>query len=190
MRRLNLGEMRLYSLWAFGVAVAAMSAACGSEVQVPETSTSSGQGGEFTFITGNGGDGASTPTPPPPPPPPPPPYDDPGCEDTPPPLEDYSCDPFALDGGGCAPEEACQIFVDYPSEPCGQEFYGSFCVPAGTGRQGDGCMGGHECGAGFVCVITGSGTQCIQLCKLDGPSGCPSGLVCEPIDVKGFGGCL
>jgi hypothetical protein len=175
--------------WLFAALTVSLAIACGSEVDVPSASTSSGQGGDYVFIAGSGGSGASTPTPPPPPPLPPD-YDDPGCPDSPPPLEQYTCDPFALDGGGCAPGEACQIFVEYPSEPCGQEIYGSGCVPAGTGQQGDGCMGGQECGAGFVCVITGSGTQCVQLCKLDGPSGCPSGLVCEPIDVKGFGGCL
>ncbi|MBM4358495.1 MAG: hypothetical protein FJ096_10350 [Deltaproteobacteria bacterium] len=173
-----------------GVLTVAIVVACGSEVQVPDAASSSGQGGDYVFIAGSGGTGASPPQPPPPPPPVPPPYDDPGCPDAPPPLEDYTCDPFALDGGGCLAGEACQIYVQYPSEPCGQEIYGSACVPAGTGVQGEGCMGGQDCGAGFVCVITGSGTQCVQLCKLDGPSGCPSGLVCEPIDVKGFGGCL
>lgn len=182
-----------HTLLPFGLAAVAVVAfaACGGDVEVPVASSSSGQGGDYTFLAdSSSGSGDPTTSAPPPPPPLPPDYDDPGCPSTPPPLEDYTCDPFSKTGGGCAAGEACQIFVDYPSEPCGQEYYGSACVPAGPGKQGDGCMGGQDCGPGYVCVITGSGTQCIQLCKLTGPSGCPSGLVCEPIDVKGFGGCL
>ena len=60
----------------------------------------------------------------------------------------------------------------------------------GTGQQGAGCQGGQACAAGFACVVSGSGDQCVQLCELQGGSSCPPGLVCEPIDVKGFGGCL
>jgi hypothetical protein len=51
-------------------------------------------------------------------------------------------------------------------------------------------MGFQDCGAGFVCVVSGSGNQCIQLCPLTGKDGCAPGLSCEPIDVEGFGGCL
>lgn len=165
---------------------------CASEVVTPQTSGTTGEGGDYAFLTGEGGSTSSSPTPPEPPRPPvPPDYDDPGCERTPPPVEAFTCDPFDGNGGGCAVGEACKISIEYPSEPCGQEIYGSYCAPAGTGQQGDDCSdAGVDCGAGFVCVITGSGTQCVQLCKVDGPSGCPSGLVCEPIDVKGFGGCL
>jgi hypothetical protein len=169
----------------------ALGAACGSSVETPSPGTSSGQGGEFTFITGEGGSTATMPMPPEPPRPPvPPDYDDPGCADAPPPIEAYTCDPFDPYGGGCLLGEACKLTIDYPSEPCGQEVYGSVCALAGTGGQGDACGDGADCGPGHVCVITGSGTQCVRLCKVDGPSGCPSGLVCEPLDVKGFGGCL
>lgn len=164
---------------------------CGSQVDYGAlTSAASGQGGQFTFVTGpGGGDGGSTRTPPVRPPPPPD-VNDPGCTEHLPPQENYTCDPFKPSMSGCLPEEACQIYVEYPSMPCGQERYGSVCGPAGPGKQGDPCAGGQDCGGGHVCVVTGSGTQCVQLCKVSGPSGCAAGLICEPIDVKGFGGCL
>lgn len=117
-------------------------------------------------------------------------YQDPGCPDKPPPIENFECDPYHQFNGDCPPGEACFIYVSYPGEPCGQEEYGAVCYLAGPGQQGDPCGGAQDCGAGLVCVITGSGNQCVELCKLDGPSGCPPGLVCEPIDVEGFGGCL
>lgn len=117
-------------------------------------------------------------------------YVDPGCPDNPPPLQDFQCDPNNQANSGCAFGEACYIYVNYPDEPCGQEVYGAFCGPAGFGVQGDACNGAFDCAAGFACVVTGSGNQCVQLCPLQGNDNCPSGLVCEPIDVEGFGGCL
>ncbi|MCK6590224.1 MAG: hypothetical protein HUU21_24590 [Polyangiaceae bacterium] len=117
-------------------------------------------------------------------------YVDPGCPDAPPPIEDFSCDPYNQGNGDCGPGEGCYIYVDYPDEPCGQEVYGAFCIPAGTGTQGDSCTGAQACAAGYCCVVTGSGTQCVKLCPLEGNDDCPPGLVCEPIDVEGFGGCL
>ncbi|HSN99653.1 MAG TPA: hypothetical protein VLS89_15265 [Candidatus Nanopelagicales bacterium] len=117
-------------------------------------------------------------------------YVDPGCPDQPPPLYEFQCDPYDQFNGDCLIGEACYIYVQYPAEPCGQEIYGALCGPAGFGGQGDLCFGGFDCQAGFVCVVTGSGNQCVQLCSLTGEDGCPPGLVCEPIDVEGFGGCL
>jgi hypothetical protein len=118
------------------------------------------------------------------------PWVDTPCEDQPPPIEDYACDPYAQGNGDCLEGDACYIYVQYPTEPCGQEIYGASCLPEGVGGQGAPCAGPMDCGGGHVCVVTGSGTQCVQYCRLEGPSGCPSGLVCEPIDVEGFGGCL
>ncbi len=115
---------------------------------------------------------------------------DPPCEDKPPPIEAYECDPYDQFNGQCAPGDGCYIYVQYPEEPCGQEIYGSLCTPAGVGAQGDPCGGAQDCGAGLACVVTGSGTQCVVLCPLQGADGCPDGYVCEPIDVEGFGGCL
>lgn len=115
-------------------------------------------------------------------------YVDPGCPDSGPPLTDFQCD--AYEQTGCFDGEGCYIYVQYPQEACAQEIYGSYCAPAGFGEQGDPCGGGPECGGGLVCVITGSGTQCVQLCPLQGDSGCPKGYTCEAIDVEGFGGCF
>jgi hypothetical protein len=117
-------------------------------------------------------------------------YVDPGCPEVEEPTPVYDCDPYDQGNGDCAPNEGCYIYVQYPSEPCGIEFYGAVCNPAGPGVQGDECWGGQDCGGGFACVISGSGNQCVKLCKLEGSSGCSAGLVCEPIDVEGFGGCL
>ncbi|WP_156338853.1 hypothetical protein [Chondromyces crocatus] len=117
-------------------------------------------------------------------------YVDPGCPDQPPPIVDLQCDPYDQHNGDCAVGEGCFIFVRYPQEACGQEIYGSRCGPAGVAGQGDPCLGSFECQGGFVCVVTGSGNQCVRLCPLVGDDGCPAGLVCEPIDVEGFGGCL
>lgn len=117
-------------------------------------------------------------------------YIDPGCPDTGPSITDFRCDPYNQSSGHCAPGEGCFIYVRYPREPCGQEIYGSYCAPAGPGRQGDPCSTGVDCGAGLVCVVTGAGTQCVELCPLTGDDGCAPGFVCEAIDVEGFGGCL
>src|SRR4051794_5729045 len=118
-------------------------------------------------------------------------YVDPGCPDTGPPIQDFSCDPFAQHNGDCGPGNGCYITVDYPREPCGQETYGSVCIPSGDGGQNAPCNSAQDCKSGFSCVVAGVGApECVQLCHLNGPSGCPQGLLCEEIDVEGFGGCL
>lgn len=117
-------------------------------------------------------------------------YVDPGCGDPEPPNTDYQCDPKDPNASDCFEGDACYIYVIYPSEPCEQETYGSICAPAGAGKQGEPCAGANDCAGGHACVVTGSGTQCVKLCSVSGSTGCPPGLVCEPIDVEGFGGCL
>lgn len=117
-------------------------------------------------------------------------YVDPGCPDSGGPIYDFLCDPYNQGNGDCQLGEGCYIYVEYPTETCGQEIYGAFCYPVGPGEQGDPCSGAQDCGASYCCVVTGSGTQCVKLCPLVGNDDCPSGLVCEPIDVEGFGGCL
>jgi hypothetical protein len=116
-------------------------------------------------------------------------YVDPGCPDAPAPVFDYQCDPLAP-AGECPEGEGCYPYVEYPWEPCGAEIYGSMCLAVGTGTQGEGCYGTQECAAGFVCVVSGSGNQCVKICSLTDPSTCTDGQVCEPLDVAGLGGCL
>jgi hypothetical protein len=179
---------------AVGVApltIALMFGACDSTVSYrTDASSGSGKGGDYIFVDDapDGGSGATGDADPPSEDLPD--YQDPGCPEQPPPLEQFTCDPYEWTNGDCPIGESCKFYVEYPAEPCGQEVYGSFCYPSGTGRQGDLCNGGQDCAGGHVCVVTGSGTQCVRLCHLKGASGCPEGLVCEPIDVKGFGGCL
>jgi len=182
--RLLLGALCALSL---PTALAAIAPACNSDVIVPDGDDDGqgGDGGSGAFspsTTGPGGkdagkDALSE-------------YHEEPCKNPPPPIEDFQCDPYAQGNGDCEFGEGCYIYVDYPSEPCGQEIYGSYCAFAGPGQQGDPCGGGQDCGGGLVCVVTGAGTQCVQLCQLDQIGVCPSGLICEPIDVEGFGGCL
>jgi hypothetical protein len=117
-------------------------------------------------------------------------YVDPGCPDAPPPSTAFVCDPLAPPPGDCAEGEACYPYVQYPSAPCEAEVYGSYCRVAGIQTQGEICGSGDDCAAGFVCVVSGSGTQCVRLCSLTDPSSCPNGQICGPIDVVGMGGCL
>jgi hypothetical protein len=134
--------------------------------------------------------GASAEPPPNFQPPEPPPFEDPGCPPatTLPPITE--CDPLA-ESSGCNPGESCFPFVDYPSGPCEVERYGTMCLLAGAGTQGDSCAR-DPCSADHICVSTGRGTQCARLCGLDAdaPSVCAPGLLCLPIDIEGFGGCL
>lgn len=169
----------------FFLPIGALAGGCGPSVAVEPPGADGGgmggEGGEFTTSTGplwDAGKDAFDE------------YIDPGCPNNPPPIEDFQCNPDDQLNSGCFPGEGCYIYVSYPSEPCGQEIYGAFCAPAGFGVQGDPCGGGLDCAAGFACVVTGSGTQCVKLCPLQGNDNCPAGLVCEPIDVEGFGGCL
>lgn len=169
--------------------LAALASGCGPSVGIDTGEGGGGAGGNVsTFVTSSsssmgpgGADGGKDALPD---------YTDPGCPDAGPPITDFQCDPYNQNSGSCAPGEACYIYVQYPPEPCAQEIYGALCAFAGPGKQGDPCGGAQDCSAGYACVVSGSGTQCVMLCKLEGNDGCPPGLVCEPIDVEGFGGCL
>ena len=116
-------------------------------------------------------------------------YADPGCPDAGAPVQDLQCDPYHQANGDCPPDQGCYIYVQYPPDACTQEVYGAACGPAGVATQGQSCEQ-DICAPGFVCVVSGEGVQCVALCNLSGEDGCPPGLVCEPIDVEGFGGCL
>jgi len=113
-------------------------------------------------------------------------YTDPGCPDAGPPTTNYECDPYAPND--CGDGKSCYPYVQYPQGPCEQEEYGATCIFAGTGGQGDPC--GTGCQGGFVCVISGQGTQCIKMCDLNDPNPCKDGLVCASVDIPGIGGCI
>lgn len=117
-----------------------------------------------------------------------PPFEDPGCEEDLAPIVEMDCDPFDP-VASCDSGQACRPFVQYPSSPCEPERFGSRCEWPGTGQQGDAC-GLEACAAGLLCVATGQGTQCAQVCPLPSASGCAPGLVCGSIDIEGIGTCF
>jgi hypothetical protein len=90
---------------------------------------------------------------------------------------------------GCFSDEACVPFVDYPNEACKPEIFGTRCIAAGKGVQGDPCST-SGCADGFLCVATGHGTRCAELCPLPGEDTCPPGLLCGGVDIEGYGVCF
>lgn len=118
-------------------------------------------------------------------------YVDPGCPDAAPPPPVVECDPLATPDG-CEPGFACYPFIDRPGgDGCGFEQYGARCLEPGTIAPGDRC--GSEfgwCAAGSLCVVGAlPGARCLELCDPFGPDTCPSGLICAPVDVEGYGVC-
>jgi hypothetical protein len=187
MDRMRRFLLVLGSLVALNAVALVSAPGCGNTVvEIKNNDGGGGSGGNDTTTTsgGNvldaGGDAKDAL----------PDYVDPGCGAPSEPIKDFQCDPYDQKNGDCFEGEGCYIYVQYPSEPCGEEVYGAYCAPVGFGKQGDACGGGTDCGAGLVCVITGFGTQCVELCPLSGNSGCSDGLTCEAIDVEGFGGCF
>ena len=53
------------------------------------------------------------------------------------------------------------------------------------------CGDGTDCAAGFIFVKSGSGDQCVKLCKTNEFNSCTDGRVCREVDVtgSGWGGC-
>jgi hypothetical protein len=118
-------------------------------------------------------------------------YVDPGCPDAAPPPEVMECDPFSADPT-CLKGEGCYPFVDHPfGAGCGTQSFGTQCLRAGVGRQGDDCTDGSSgCASGFVCVVGSEpGKHCVQLCKMGVQNSCPAGLICGELDVEGYGVC-
>lgn len=120
----------------------------------------------------------------------PPPFMEPGCPPARTPPDITECDPLASPTG-CPLGQSCFPFVSYPTGPCEVERFGTLCMPAGPGTQGESCTT-DGCAADHICVSTGRGTQCVRLCSFaaGAPSVCAPGLLCLPIDIEGFGGCL
>jgi hypothetical protein len=188
---------------AFGVALAALVIGCGGSVAHGDPTDPNGEsastqggrpagragaaaGGSQNQAGGGGGGGAgqggSTPIDPDP--------VETGCpeQDLPPP--DLECDPFTP--GACGPGAGCYPFVEHPEgNGCDQQQYGTVCLIAGEGTQGDRCGDdAGDCSAGFVCVVgQRAGKRCAALCQLGRANQCSGGLLCGDLDVAGFGVC-
>jgi len=119
-------------------------------------------------------------------------YVEPECPDVAPLPPNEECDVFDPHAT-CPSGQACYPYVEYPdpNDDCAQEEYGARCVREGPGTQGDACSSvGNTCSGGYICVVTGSGTQCLQICHVFGETTCPPGLFCLQVDVNaGVGGC-
>ncbi len=118
-------------------------------------------------------------------------YADPGCPEAGPPTEVTECDPFSANPG-CGTGEGCFPFVDHPyGEGCGAQTFGTQCLKAGDGRQGDFCGDSSgRCASGFVCVVGSQpGKHCVQLCRMGMQNACPAGMICGELDVEGYGVC-
>jgi hypothetical protein len=117
-----------------------------------------------------------------------PPFVDPGCPLVAPPVEDRQCDPLGVETG-CEVGFGCFPYVEYPADPCAPEVFGTRCRIQGSGTQGADCSEGG-CAEGFLCVATGQGTQCAQLCRFPGVGQCEPGLICGSVDIQGYGVCI
>src|SRR5450432_1517106 len=116
---------------------------------------------------------------------------DPGCPDAAPPPGVMECGPFSANPT-CLQGEGCYPYVDHPfGDGCGAQSFGTQCLTAGNGRQGDTCgSGSTRCASGFVCVVGSEpGKHCVQLCRMGVQSSCPAGLICGELDVEGYGVC-
>jgi hypothetical protein len=116
---------------------------------------------------------------------------DAGCPMADLPAPQLECDPFKA--GDCGPDLGCYPFVEHPEgNGCGEQQYGTVCLPAGSGTQGEFCGDdvGDYCAPGFVCVVgQRAGKRCAALCQLGKPNQCTGGLICGDLDVAGYGVC-
>jgi hypothetical protein len=119
----------------------------------------------------------------------PPPYPEDACPNLPPPDPIIHCDPLRS-RDTCPPGQACYPFPPEGNDRCHPGPYTTDCAEEGSGEQGTPCGGTQSCSGGFVCVVSGSGDQCVLLCDVGDFNSCKDGLVCQPLDVVGYGGCL
>jgi hypothetical protein len=111
------------------------------------------------------------------------------CPDVYMPPPTIECDPFAQ--STCGAGLACYPIPPRASDNCHPGKYSTMCLPAGQGTQGSPCGDGTDCAAGFICVKSGEGDQCVKLCRTDQFNSCTDGRVCREVDVTGseWGGC-
>jgi hypothetical protein len=118
-------------------------------------------------------------------------YVEDACPPSTPDPPSYECDPFSANTAQCAKGYGCYPVPPAGNDPCHPGSWGTKCQAAGTGTQGTSCNGSRLfCASGYVCVKSGAGDQCVKLCRLQQLEPCTDGLVCNPLDVIGFGGCL
>lgn len=118
-------------------------------------------------------------------------YVEDACPPSTPDPPSYECDPFSASAPQCSKGYGCYPVPPAGKDPCHPGSWGTTCMAAGIGTQGASCNGSRMfCAAGYVCVKTGAGDQCVKLCRLQQLEPCTDGLVCNPLDVIGFGGCL
>jgi hypothetical protein len=114
-------------------------------------------------------------------------FEEESCPDVPR-LHRPLCDPLA-EQNECAEGQGCYPYVEYPTSRCEPETFGTRCDTAGVGVQGHACAG-ERCAPGFLCVVTGRGTECAHLCRMPGPNTCPDGFICGSLDIDGYGVCI
>jgi hypothetical protein len=110
-------------------------------------------------------------------------YKDPGCKPAVKVQGVRECDVFT-EQAACGPGAKCTPYVQYAMD-CQTEEIGTRCVAAGSGVQGDDCAT-DLCAPSFVCVSSGVGLECAQLCHNGQFDDCPPGLLCGELDVDGF----
>jgi hypothetical protein len=116
-------------------------------------------------------------------------YHEDACPDVPLPDAEVLCDPLAR--GQCPAGYACYPFPPDGIDPCHPGPYRMMCAEEGSGSQGAACGSALDgCQAGYICAVTGQGDQCIALCHPGAIGACANGMVCERLDIPGFGGCL
>jgi hypothetical protein len=143
----------------------------------PPAGGTAGTGGEWTVPGGNQSTGGE-------------PYVDPECPDEEPPEPSVECDP--LDPFKDCPEGyGCYPYLEYPfGEGCGHAMFGSVCIPAGEGEQGDFCDDSY-CAPGYMCVVGATGgKRCGQICEPIRDYMCEPGLICGETDIQGYGVCF
>jgi hypothetical protein len=111
-----------------------------------------------------------------------------GCPDASTPAVHADCDLFSA-VSGCPAGQACFPTTRSTNNPCQPEQYYYICSYTGSGAQGDACTSSHDCGQGYVCVVTNTGTKCQKMCALSDTTSCSPGMFCDPIDVSGVGTC-
>ena len=85
------------------------------------------------------------------------------------------CDPVA--STGCPTGSACTFFQESAGA---MRIFAECAGPVGSGGQGAICTDDTDCRAGFACIDTGFGTECVHWCNYDTGAGCSGLTFCTP----------